>query len=109
MLILTAAACSKVFTGVRNPLRRCRDNLLDLRVCVAALVLDNAHPGFLARQCERNEDRLALMPRQKRAAVNRLLDDSHEHPGDRPHQAAARVGSISEMDLECAYLHCWLI
>ncbi len=71
---MAAAASAKVRASRRDALPRGSDNLLSLGCRVACLALCDAHPRFFAGQHERNKYRLALKPRQKRAAIDRLLN-----------------------------------
>jgi hypothetical protein len=98
VLIVAAAARAKVRAGGRDPLRRGGNNFIGLGGRVASLALGNAHPRLFAGQGDRHKDGFALDARQKRAAINRLLDLDK-----------LRRSNLGLGDLGCGRLHCWLM
>jgi hypothetical protein len=106
---VASAAGAEVAACWRGALGRGRDDCIGFRCGVAAFVVGDVNEHLFAGQRERNEDGLAVNSREKRAAVDGLLNcnglgDLREL-GLRGLRTARALGCA----LSSALLHCWLM
>ena len=74
MLILAAAARTKVAAAGRHAFRSSGDDLFNFGRRVAALLFHHADSRLFAGQRERHKDGFAFVPRQKGAAIDGFLN-----------------------------------
>ena len=98
VLIIASPAHAKVAATWHNTFRRGSYNLVRLRQRVATLLFHNAHTRLLARKRQWYKCRFAFQSRQKRAAIDRLLN-LHESAPNR----------LRVFQLFVYALHCWLM